>query len=74
MCHLIFVCKYRKKLLIKYGEEIKSIFYNIADEKDLSIVEMEVDKDHMHLLIQYNPTQSVLEIVKYFKQILTYRI
>ena len=35
MCHLIFVCKYRKKLLIKYGEEIKHLFYDIAEEKDL---------------------------------------
>jgi putative transposase len=26
MAHLIFVCKYKKELLIKYGDEIKSIF------------------------------------------------
>jgi putative transposase len=74
MAHLIFVCKYRKRLLVKYGEEIKNIFYDIADEKDLSIVEMEVDKDHIHMLVQYNPTQSILEIVRHFKQISTYRI
>ena len=74
MTHLIFVCKYRKKLLVKFGNEIKQIFYDIADEKDLSIIEMEVDKDHIHLLVQYNPTQSILEIVRHFKQISTYRI
>lgn len=44
MCHLIFSCKYRKKLLIKYGEEIKQILYDIAEEKDLNIIEMEVGK------------------------------
>ena len=32
MTHLIFVCKYRKKLLVKFGNEIKQIFYDIADE------------------------------------------
>ena len=74
MTHLIFVCKYRKKLLVKFGNEIKQLFYDIADEKDLSIIEMEVDKDHIHLLVQYNPTQSILEIVRHFKQISTYRI
>ncbi len=37
MTHLIFVCKYRKKLLVKFGNEIKHLFYDIADEKDLSI-------------------------------------
>lgn len=32
--HLIFVCKYRKKLLISLGEQIKNIFNNIAKEKE----------------------------------------
>ena len=74
MVHLIFVCKYRKKLLKKFGTQIKRLFYDIAEEKNLNIVEMEVDKDHIHLLVQYNPTQSILEIVRHFKQISTYRI
>ena len=74
MCHLIFVCKYRKKLLIKYGEEIKHLFYDIAEEKDLNIIEMEVDKDHIHTLVQYPPTKSILEIVRCFKQMSTYII
>lgn len=74
MCHLIFSCKYRKKLLIKYGEKIKQILYDIAEEKDLNIIEMEVDKDHIHILVQYPPTKSVLDIVRLFKQMSTYRI
>ena len=90
MCHLIFVCKYRKKLLVRYGElptplkgyrfyatddkEIKKLFYDIAEEKDLNIIEMEVDKDHIHTLVQYPPTKSILEIVRCFKQMSTYRI
>ena len=41
MIHLIFVCKYRKKLLVRFGNEIKQLFYDIADEKDLFIIEME---------------------------------
>lgn len=74
MVHLIFSCKYRKKLLIRYGGEIKQIFYDISEEKDLNIVKMEVDKDHIHLLIQYPPTKSILDIVRLFKQMSTYRI
>ena len=35
---------------------------------------MEVDKDHIHMLVSYNPTQSVLDIVRLLKQISTYRI
>lgn len=48
--------------------------YNIAEEKDLNIIEMEVDKDHIHILIQYPQTKSILEVVRLLKQISTYRI
>ena len=74
MVHLIFVVKYRRNLLVKFGDEIKQIFYDIADEKNISIVEMEVDKNHIHLLVHYKPTMSVLDIMRWFKQISTYRI
>jgi len=74
MVHSIFVCKYRKKLLIKFGVEAKKLMYEIAEEKGLEIIEMEVDEDHIHLLVSYSPIQSILEIVRWFKQISTYRI
>ncbi len=74
MCHLIFVCKYRKKLLVIFEKEIKQIFLDIAKENGFGIIEMEADKDHIHLLIEYNPNQSILEIVRLLKQISTYRI
>ena len=32
--HLIFVCKYRKKLLIPYGDEVKRLFEEIAARSD----------------------------------------
>ena len=62
------------QLLIKYGTQIKQILSDIAEEKDFEIVEMEVDKDHIYLLVNYNPTQSILDIVRLLKQISTYRI
>ena len=40
MYHLIFVCKYRKKLLVKFGEELKDMIYYISDKSDFSIIEM----------------------------------
>jgi REP element-mobilizing transposase RayT len=33
MAHLIFVTKYRKKLLNEYSDSIKLILYNIAKEE-----------------------------------------
>lgn len=35
---------------------------------------MEVDKDHIHLLVRYNPDQSILDVVRILKQMSTYRI
>ena len=74
MVRFIFVVKYRRNLLIKFGDEIKQIFYDIAKEKDIVIVEMEVDKNHIHLLVHYKQTMSVLDLVRWFKQISTYRL
>jgi putative transposase len=54
-CHLIFVVKYRKRLLTTYGDCIKSVF-KIQEVKSSSVVEtVEVDKDHIHLLLSYEP-------------------
>jgi putative transposase len=47
---------------------------DIAEEKDFEIIEMEADKDHIHLLISYNPTQSILDIVRILKQMSTHGV
>jgi putative transposase len=36
LSHLIFVWKYRKKLLIRYGDEAKRIFEDSATHSDFS--------------------------------------
>lgn len=73
--HLVFVIKYRKQLLIKYGEEIKQLFQERSDvAKKFSIREMEVDKDHIHLLIDYEPTETVSNIVKQLKSYSVFHI
>lgn len=69
--HLIFCVKYRKRLLTTYGEVVKSIFMSISDRYDFNIVSMEVDKDHIHMMIQFPPTLAVVSIVRRLKQIST---
>jgi putative transposase len=64
MSHIILVCKYRKQLLVRFGEQVKQLMPSIADEKGFEIVEIEADKDHIHLLIhllaRYSPKYSAL--------------
>ena len=46
--HLIFCVKYRKRLLVTYGDAVKSIFMDVSDRYDFNIVSMQVDKNHIH--------------------------
>ena len=73
IAHVIFVCKYRKSLLLKLGAEVKDIMQTIAKEHEFTIETMEVDKDHIHFLLRYSPSQSILGMVRLMKQI-SYRI
>ena len=74
VCHLIFVCKYRKKLLLKVGDDIKTEIESISNCYGWQIIEQEIDQDHIHVLIRYSPKWSILEIVRLLKQLTTYRI
>ena len=74
MFPIVFVCKYRKPLLAKLGDKIKKTFEVIASNSDFDILEMEVDKDHIHLLVRTEPKVSVLQTVRKLKQISTNRI
>jgi putative transposase len=52
MYHVIFVCKYRKKVLEPIDIELKQTIHDIEKESDFEILEMETDKDHIHFLIK----------------------
>lgn len=68
--HLVFVCKYRKQLLIneRLDSKVKEIFKNIESKSDFNIDIMETDKNHIHLLVSYPPKVSISSIVRKLKQ------
>ena len=73
--HLIFVVKYRQKLLVNdLRDFVIETFSNISENSDFSIDIMETDTDHIHMMISYPPTISVTSIVRKLKQISTYRL
>ena len=41
---------------------------------DYEIIQMETDKDHVHILLRYDPKTSVSDIVKRLKQYSTYQM
>ena len=73
MVHLIFVTKYRKKLFYnQFKDGIKQYIYDTCKQHHWYIKRIETDKDHVHILLQYNPTDSITEIVSVIKQNSTY--
>ncbi len=72
--HLILVCKYRKQLLIETGEYCKQVMFEISQTSNFVIDTMEVDKDHIHLLLDIEPKISVSSIVNRLKSISTNRL
>ena len=74
--HLIFVCKYRKKLLMnKYiSEEIKQLSYDICNKHNIIIHEMETDKDHIHYMIELDVNHKISDVVRVIKSYTTYHI
>lgn len=66
--HLVWCVKYRHDLL--FGEvdrDLKIILNQIAKDNDIQIIEMETDKDHIHLLIECKPQHIIPNMVKSFK-------
>ncbi len=73
MVHLIFVTKYRKKLFFGgFRDDIKQYLYEACVRCHWYIKRIETDKDHVHVLLQYNPTDSITSIVSRLKQHSTY--
>ena len=71
--HIVLVTKYRKPLLKGcIADDVKQKIYDICKRKGYDIIAMETDKDHIHLLIEYDATDRVCDIVKLLKQESTY--
>lgn len=67
--HLVFVTKYRKHVFNSEEKRqvMKEILQSIANMYDITIQELEVMPDHIHLLISFNPKHAPSSIVKTIK-------
>lgn len=74
--HIIFVCKYRKKLLLSknISDDIKNFSNQICEKHNIVIRYMETDKDNIHYMIELETTQSISRVVSIIKSYTTYHI
>ena len=66
--HLVWCPKYRRPVLTPpVDQRLKSLLSETAAEHGMNIQGMEVLPDHLHLVVEADPTLSVAEIVDRFK-------
>jgi putative transposase len=73
--HIVLVTKYRKQILKdQISDDVKQWIYEMCNANKWDIVAMETDKDHIHLLVAYDTTDMVCDIVRKVKQNTTYHL
>lgn len=66
--HSVFCTKYRNNFLSgDISKSLKEQIDSIASEKEIEILNMETDKDHIHILFRAKPTTNLAKIVNSLK-------
>ena len=68
--HLVWAPKYRKWVLQGViRQRVKELFQEIAGHHGFEIEEIEVDKDHVHLFLNFPPKYSIGQVVGLMKAV-----
>ena len=66
--HLVWIPKKRKKVLVgKIANRIQGLFYEACEINKWWIEELNIQGDHIHMLIQIKPKESISEVVRILK-------
>ena len=66
--HLVFVSKYRRKVFDGDAiERLKGYFTKVCTDFEATLIEMDGEGDHVHLLVEYPPKISVSSMVNSLK-------
>jgi putative transposase len=66
--HLVFVAKYRRKVFDGDAiERLRHMFGRVCADFEATLVEMDGEDDHVHLLVEYPPKVSVSGLVNSLK-------
>ncbi len=68
--HLVFPAKYRRAVFDEQVDEVlREVCLEIEKRYEVKFIEIGVDKDHVHFLVQSVPTYSVTKLVKMIKSL-----
>lgn len=68
MIHLVWTPKYRKRILKgALAKRIEELLRLCADSNGWEVLELNVQEDHVHIVVQFVPTIAVSRMVQFFK-------
>lgn len=67
--HFVWIPKYRKPILSNIKKELEEILCKIAEDKELEILELKIQDDHIHLFVSSPPANSPSLIINWLKGI-----
>lgn len=66
--HLVFVVKYRRKVLTGPAvDRMREVCLGVAEKMGFQLLELNGEADHVHLLVEYPPTISVSSLANHLK-------
>lgn len=66
--HIVFIPKYRKRILrFDLAKEVKQLVRQGCEINEWTLHEIEVMPDHVHMLVQINPRNSIAEVMHRIK-------
>jgi len=66
--HLVWCPKRRRSVLVgKIAERLKEVINEVAQEKQVKILALQIKADHLHLFVSCSPQMVVHKMVKAFK-------
>lgn len=66
--HLVLVTKYRKKIFdAEISEFAKKTFIRISESYNITLVEWNHDKDHIHIMFKAHPNTEISKFINAYK-------
>ncbi|MDQ0414500.1 IS200/IS605 family transposase [Mesobacillus stamsii] len=66
--HLVLVVKYRREVFdVKVSDYAKDMFVNLGEKYNISLVEWNHDKDHVHILFKAHPNTELSKFINAYK-------
>ena len=73
--HLVFVTKYRRKVLSAAAHEtLRKLFTRICEDFEARLVEANGEDDYVHLLVEYPPKVALSKLVNSLKSVSSRRL